>query len=73
MAGTAVAWATSDASVAAVDASGLVTAVANGAATITATSGSTSGTAVVTVAQVVSTLIVGRRAAVPWLQTELGD
>ena len=54
MAGTTVAWASSDASVAAVDASGLVTAAANGSATITATAGSVSGTAAVTVAQVVS-------------------
>ena len=45
MAGTAVAWASSDASVASVDASGLVTAVANGGATITATAGSASGSA----------------------------
>ena len=53
MAGTTVAWASSDASVAAVDASGQVTAAANGAATITATAGSASGTALVTV-QIVS-------------------
>ncbi|MDE0073932.1 MAG: Ig-like domain-containing protein [Gammaproteobacteria bacterium] len=49
MAGTAVAWASSDASVAAVDASGLVTAVANGTATMTAASGSARGTARITV------------------------
>ena len=54
MAGAAVTWASSDASVAAVDASGLVTAAANGITTITATSGSASGTAAVTVARVVS-------------------
>ena len=58
MAGTTVAWASSDASVAAVDASGLVTAAANGSATITATAGSVSGTAAVTVAQVVSAVAV---------------
>ncbi len=58
MAGTAVAWASSDASVAAVDASGLVTAAANGGATITATAGSIAGTAEVTVAQVVATVTV---------------
>ena len=49
MAAAAVAWASSNASVATVDASGLVTAAANGSATITATSGSVSGTAAVTV------------------------
>ena len=49
MAGAAVAWASSDAAVATVDASGVVTAAANGSATITATSGSVSGTAAVTV------------------------
>ena len=54
MAGAAVAWSSSDASVAAVDASGLVTAAATGITTITATSGSASGTAAVTVARVVS-------------------
>ena len=54
MAGAAVAWTTSGASVAAVDASGQVTAMANGTATITATAGSASGTAAVTVAQVVT-------------------
>ena len=58
MAGAAVAWASSDASVAGVDASGLVTAAANGSATITATVGSASGTAAVTVAQVVSAVAV---------------
>ena len=52
MTGAAVAWASSDASVASVDASGQVTAVANGNATITATAGSVSGTAAVTVADV---------------------
>ena len=51
MAGTAVAWASSDASVASVDASGLATAVANGTTTITAASGSVSGTAALTVSQ----------------------
>ncbi len=58
MAGAAVVWTTSDASVAAVDAFGLVTAAANGSATITATAGSVSGTAAVTVAQVVSAVAV---------------
>jgi len=58
MAGAAVTWASSDASVATVDASGLVTAVANGNATITAAAGSISGSAGVTVAQVVSAVAV---------------
>lgn len=49
MTGAAVAWSSSDTLVAGVDASGLVTAAANGSATITATAGSVSGTAVVTV------------------------
>ena len=49
MAGAAVAWASSDASVATVDASGVVTAAGNGSATITATAGSVSGTGTVTV------------------------
>ena len=47
-------WESSDTSVATVDASGLVTAVANGSATITVTAGSVSGTARVTVAQIVN-------------------
>ena len=51
MAGAAVAWSSSDASVASVDASGLVAAVGNGTGTITATSGGASGNASVTVAQ----------------------
>ena len=62
MAGAAVSWSSSTASVAPVDASGLVTAAANGTATITATAGSASGTATVTVAQVVSTVEVSPAA-----------
>ena len=58
MAGAAVAWASSDASVATVDASGVVTAAANGSAAITATAGSVAGTAAVTVAQVVTAVAV---------------
>lgn len=56
MTGAAVAWVSSDASVASVDGSGLVTAVANGSATITAAAGSVSGTAGVTVAQSVDSV-----------------
>ena len=62
MGGAAVAWASSDASVATVDASGVATAAANGSATITATAGSVSGTAAVTVAQVVSAVAVSPAA-----------
>src|SRR5579862_6241080 len=46
---SAVGWTTSNASVASVNASGLVTGVAAGSATITATSGAADGTAIVTV------------------------
>ena len=58
MAGATVNWASSAAAVATVGASGLVTAVANGSATITAASGAASGRAIVTVAQEVSTVAV---------------
>ena len=51
MAGAVVTWASRDAAVATVSGSGLVTAVGNGRATITATVGTASGTATVTVAQ----------------------
>ena len=62
MAGATVTWASSDASVATVNASGLVTAAANGSATITATAGSVSGTAGVTVAQVATAVAVSPSA-----------
>ena len=64
MAGAAVSWSSSAASVATVDASGLVMAAANGAATITATAGSAAGTAAVTVAQRVSTVEVSPAATI---------
>ncbi len=51
MAGAAVNWASSAATVATVDGSGLVAAAGNGTATITATAGGASGTAAVTVMQ----------------------
>ncbi len=51
VAGASVSWASGDEAVATVDADGLVTAVANGTATITATSGSLSGTGTVAVEQ----------------------
>ena len=56
--GAEFAWESSDATVATVDASGLVMAMADGSATITATAGSASGSATVTVAQEVSTVAV---------------
>ena len=58
MAGATVTWASSAASVATVSSTGLVTAVGNGPATITATAGAVSGSAAVTMAQEVSTVVV---------------
>jgi len=58
MVGAAIAWASSNTDVATVSAAGVVTAVGNGTATITATSGGVSGTATVTVAIPPSTLTV---------------
>ena len=52
MAGASIVWASSASTVASVSPTGLVTAVADGPATITATSGSAAGTASVTVQQV---------------------
>ena len=54
MATVSVSWSTSNASVAAVDPEGLVTAADNGSATVSATAGAASGSAAVTVAQMVS-------------------
>lgn len=56
IAGAAVAWASSDPSVADIDTGGLVTSVADGSATITATAGSASGSAGVTVEQRATTV-----------------
>ena len=56
------AWSSDDASVATVDAAGRVTATANGAATISATAAEVSGSAAVTVAQVVRTVRVSPAA-----------
>ena len=53
-----VTWTSTGSTVATVDGSGLVTAAANGVATITATAGMVSAMATVTVAQVVSTVTV---------------
>ena len=58
--GAAFSWGTSDDAVATVDATGLVMAVANGTATIMATSGEASATATVTVAQAIVSLAVER-------------
>jgi hypothetical protein len=52
MSGVAVSWTSANMAVATVNGSGLVTAVDNGSADVTATAGSASGTATVTVAQV---------------------
>ena len=62
MAGAAVIWGSSNAQVATVDASGLVTAVANGAASVTATAGVASGSAAVTVMQSVGSATVSPAA-----------
>ena len=61
--GRAVAWSTSDASVANVNSSGLVTAVAAGSATVTATSEGRAGTSAITVT--VPTPIIARVAVTP--------
>ena len=58
MSGVAVAWSSSNTGLATVNATGLVTAVANGTATITATAGQASSTATVTVAQAVATVAI---------------
>ena len=62
MAGAAVAWSSSDPTVATVDNAGLVTAAGNGTVTITATSGSASGNATVTVDQAVGAVSVSPAA-----------
>lgn len=51
-------WTTSNSAAATVDVNGLITAVANGSATITATTGTVSGTVGITVAQTVATVVV---------------
>ena len=62
MAGAAVTWASSSAAVATVSAAGLVTAAGNGTATITAMAGGVSGSATVTVAQMVSAVAIAPAA-----------
>ena len=68
VAGAAVTWASEAPEVATVDGQGLVTAIANGSATITASSGSASGSARAWVAQEVEHITLPASAAVP-----LGD
>ena len=58
MTGAAVAWSSSDGSVATVDESGLVTATGNGGTTVTARAGPVSGTAAVTVRQLPAAVTV---------------
>ncbi len=62
VAGAEFSWESSDAAVAAVDAGGLVTGVAEGVATITASAGEASGSAVVTVMQPVASVEVSPSA-----------
>ena len=57
VAAATVAWASNSPAVATVDGSGLVTAAGNGEATITASAGSASGSAVVTVTQSVVSVV----------------
>ena len=63
MVGATVTWTSSANSVATVDASGLVTAVGNGTATITTSAGSASGSAVVAVTQSVASVEVSPATA----------
>ena len=70
MSGATVAWASGDPSVATVDASGLVKAVANGTASVTATAGSASASAAVTVDQVLAAVAVEPSVDTLWA---LGD
>lgn len=63
IAGAAVSWATSDDAVATVNATGVVTAVQNGSATITATSGSATGAAALSVVQRPAQITVSPDAA----------
>ncbi len=62
MAGASLSWASSNTAVATVSAAGLVTAAGKGTATITATAGGVSGTAGVTVEQIVRAVAVAPAA-----------
>ena len=61
--GAAVSWTSADASVAAVDSTGLVTAAGAGATTVTATADSVSGSAAVTVMQSAGSVVVSPPSA----------
>ena len=63
MSGVAVTWSSNNTAVANVNATGLVTAVANGTATVTAAAGQASSTATVTVAQAVAMVAVAPATA----------
>ena len=63
VAGAEFSWESSDVAVATVDESGLVTGVAEGVATITASAGEASGSAVVTVTQSVASVVVSPSTA----------
>ncbi len=65
VAGAVFAWSSDDEAVAAVDSAGLVTAVGNGTATVTAASGQASGSAEVAVSQEASAVEVTPTAAAP--------
>ena len=58
----AVSWTSTDTTVASVDSTGMVTAVADGATTVSATAGDVSGEAVVTVMQAVGSVVVSPTA-----------
>ena len=60
--GSAFTWVSSDTLVATVDESGLVTAIGNGSATVTAASGEASGSATITVEQVATSIRVSPEA-----------
>jgi hypothetical protein len=59
MSGVAVTWSSTDPAVASVGTTGLVTALANGGTQVTATAGSATGSAAVTVAQQASAIVRG--------------
>lgn len=63
LSGKTISWSTSDQEIATVDASGTVTAVENGVASITATTDGVRGTAQVTVSQAASTFTLNHDAA----------
>jgi Leucine-rich repeat (LRR) protein len=62
MNGASVTWTSSDATVATISATGLVTALANGTAVITATSGALTATATITVTQIPASVEIAPRS-----------